>query len=136
MNIDSSDISKNEVKIQTILRIGVTGHRKLENEQLLRKSMQKALSLIDETQKASLKDMPYTYNVISPLAEGADRLVAKEVMEWQVLDSAYKPSLNVVLPLPKEDYIKDFEDIESKNEFETLLGRCYVYMHSRKNYIS
>jgi len=63
--------------------------------------------------------MPYTYNIISPLAEGADRLVAKEVIEWHVLDSTDKLSLNVVLPLPKEDYIKDFETAASKEELST-----------------
>lgn len=112
------------MKKHKVLRIGITGHRNLEKIQLIRKSVQKALSLIDEMQKESLKDTPYTFNIISPLAEGADRLVAKEVMEWQVLDSVDKPSLNVVHPLPKEDYIKDFKDIESKKEFETLLGKA------------
>lgn len=112
------------MKKYTVLRIGITGHRKLEHLQLLRKSVQKTLSLIDEMQKASLKDRPYTYNIISPLAEGADRFVAKEVMEWQVLDSVDKPSLNVVLPLPKEDYIEDFETVASKEEFESFLDRA------------
>lgn len=66
----------NGMKKHTVLRIGITGHRKLEHMQLLRKRVQKALSLIDEMQKASLKDVPYTYNIISPLAEGADKLEA------------------------------------------------------------
>lgn len=75
-------------------------------------------------QKASLKDVPYTYNIISPLAEGADRLVIKEVMGWRVLENVNKPSLEVVLPFPKEDYIKDFETAASKEEFEAFLARA------------
>ena len=124
MDINSPDISKNEVKSHTILRIGVTGHRKLENVQLLQKSVKKALSLIDEILEKNLKHAPYTFYVISPLAEGADRLVVKEIMEWQVLESVNKPSLEVVLPFPKEDYIKDFETAASKEEFETFLARA------------
>lgn len=124
VDIHPLDTSKDVVKNHTFLRIGITGHMKLEHIQLLRKSVQRVISLIDKMQKASLKDMPYTYSIISPLAKGADRLVVKEVLEWKVLDNTDKPSLNVVLPLPKEDYIKDFETAASKGEFETVLGRA------------
>jgi len=56
--------------------------------------------------------------ILSPLAEGADRLIAREVLE--VSDS----SLEVVLPLPKDAYMQDFETGESKAEFEELLSRA------------
>lgn len=122
MDNSPPDISEYKVQKHDFPRIGVTGHRKIENVQLLRKSVQRALSLIDNIMRERLKNTQYTYHVISPLAEGADRLVVKEVMEWKGLNDVDDPSLEVVIPLPKEDYIRDFESSKSKAEFEELLS--------------
>lgn len=124
MDNNYTDLSENEVKKLAFVRIGVTGHRKLKNVRLLQESVQKVLSLIDDILKENLKNTPYDFHIISPLAEGADRLVVKEVMEWHASDSLDKPSLSISLPLPKEDYIKDFESAASKDEFEVLLSRA------------
>ena len=56
--------------------------------------------------------------VLSPLAEGADRLVAKEVLKVP------EAMLEVVLPLEKDGYMRDFETPESKEEFEGLLSQA------------
>ena len=56
--------------------------------------------------------------VVSALAEGADRLVAAEVLADP--DSR----LEVAIPLPVDDYVEDFRTGESKEEFRRLLGRA------------
>ena len=55
--------------------------------------------------------------LLSPLAEGADRLVARVA-----LVSGYR--LRVVLPFPRSRYEKDFGSPRSLNEFRTLLGEA------------
>ena len=56
--------------------------------------------------------------VISALAEGADRLVAEEVLAEQ------DARLEVALPLPAEDYIEDFKTEDSKRVFCCLLDQA------------
>ena len=60
---------------------------------------------------------PVSLTVVSALAEGADRLVAREAMDARA-------SLEVVLPLPADDYLTDFESDASKSEFRTLLKKA------------
>ncbi len=55
--------------------------------------------------------------VVSALAEGADRLVAS-------LGLGLGARLEVVLPLPVDDYEKDFRDEASRAEFRGLLARA------------
>lgn len=63
----------------------------------------------------SLQNTPLALTILSPLAEGADRLVVREVLKFP------GAVLEVVLPLEKDDYVRDFETKESKEEFEMLL---------------
>ena len=56
--------------------------------------------------------------VVSALAEGADRLVAEQVLAEQ------GSRLEVALPLPAEDYLDDFQQGDSKREFRGLLERA------------
>ena len=63
--------------IPATILIGVTGHRKISNAQLLRKSIKIVLGQLDKI----LTYTPYTFVTVSPLAEGADRLVAREVLD-------------------------------------------------------
>jgi len=108
------------LRIPATVRIGVTGHRKLANEQLIRNSLQEVLSRIDKI----LSHTPHTFAVISPLAEGADRLVAKEVLDRPSSEDMEKPYLEAVLPLSESDYIRDFETQESKDEFKAYLAKA------------
>jgi len=57
--------------------------------------------------------------VLSSLAEGADRLLARRALE-----SIKQARLHVVLPLEIEDYQEDFATEESRDEFQSLLDRC------------
>jgi hypothetical protein len=56
--------------------------------------------------------------VVSSLAEGADRVVARAVLSYP------DASLDAVLPLTLEDYMEDFASEASRKEFAELLSRC------------
>jgi hypothetical protein len=94
--------------------IGVTGHRKLRNERILAKQVQKIVIKIKET-IPELKNIPVAFRVLSPLAEGADRLATRELLKVS------GSQLQVVLPLEKDEYLKDFAHKESREEFNKLL---------------
>lgn len=99
------------------LRIGVTGHRRLEDEEALAQQVRRVLRRIREL----VPEPPHAQvllTVVSPLAEGADRLIAEEVLKIENAD------LVAPLPLPREEYIQDFESAESKREFEGLLSQA------------
>ena len=67
------------------IRIGVTGHRLLQDKDELSKKIREVLDknildLFDDDSKRLLRSSPNTplaFNIITPLAEGADRLVAE-----------------------------------------------------------
>ena len=60
---------------------------------------------------------PVNLVVVSALAEGADRMGGREAM-------ARGAGLEVVLPLPSEDYLTDFESGTSRSQFCGLLGQA------------
>ncbi len=93
--------------------IGVTGHRKLDNQPMIIERIRATLENI-KAMVPPAKSTPLILSVLSPLAEGADRLVAREVLNTP------HSILEVVLPIKKEDYIKDFKTTQSKKEFEEL----------------
>ena len=105
------------------LRIGVTGHRQIADPALVRPAIRAAIQgvlerfLGPEAQPALL--------VISALAEGADRLVAAEVL------AAPDATLEAVLPLPPAEYQGDFTGEASKAEFTELLGRAASVWQAR-----
>lgn len=99
------------------LWIGVTGHRALVDQSRLEALTDQALREI----RRMLPSRPHTevaLGVISPLAEGADRLVAAEVLK--------DPNgiLEVPLPLPVDEYVQDFTSEESRREFRDLLAHA------------
>lgn len=111
------------------IRIGVTGHRELDNPEavqaLVKKAIdaeveklfaQKARQNIERVRRAGATAI--WFRVLSPLAEGADRVVARAVL------SDPDARLDVVLPLALEDYLEDFPTEESTTEFRDLLARC------------
>ncbi len=106
-------MEKNSIKNE-ILKIGVTGHRIIENEDLIRLKVKEILGVFDD--KLSPNSI---LRIISPLAEGADRIVAQEVLFHH--ESHGKSELHVVLPLKINDYLNDFKTIESKKEFKELI---------------
>jgi hypothetical protein len=92
--------------------IGVVGHRVLMEFENLEAGIEMALSTIE-------KSFPgHSFTVLSSLAEGADRLVARSVLR--------RPGarLIAVLPLSRSDYIEDFESAESREEFLGFLAEA------------
>lgn len=97
--------------------IGVTGHRKLEDQAALTQGVHSAIESIRQM-VPSLPSTPLVLTVLSPLAEGTDRLVAREVL------NVPGSILEVVLPMEKDDYVQDFETSQSREEFEDLLSQA------------
>ncbi|HTY90370.1 MAG TPA: hypothetical protein VMC84_04265 [Methanocella sp.] len=125
MAAPNRDILKDS-RIPATIRIGVTGHRKLTDSQaiLVSDCMRQILDTLDKWLTENLHNSPHTFVVISPLAEGSDRIVAWEVLDWAKADPEYKPKLEVILPFPEEEYKKDFTGRSSYEEFKILLGRA------------
>jgi hypothetical protein len=97
--------------------IGVTGHRTLQGDAALADQVRATLERVRQL-FPSLSSTPVMFRVLSPLAEGADRLVVREVLTFPT------SQLDVVLPLEKSDYLQDFDTPDSKAEFEELLSRA------------
>ena len=95
-----------------MIAIGVTGHRFLAEVENIIAGVDEALRMIEAAFPGQL------LTVISPLAEGADRLVVHRVL------ARSKARLVVPLPLPKSDYMTDFESAESKEEVLSLLAQA------------
>jgi len=95
------------------LNIGVTGHRYLTGLDRIRKGISNAFAEIER----AFPDRPW--NLISPLAEGADRLVAMEALKRS------GATLTVPLPMSESEYEKDFCSLASQSEFRTLLDRAH-----------
>jgi hypothetical protein len=110
------------------IRIGVTGHRKLDDpaamEALVKKAVDAEVEGLlaayaqGEIVRARSAGAAISFSVVSSLAEGADRVVARAVLSY--LDAR----LDAVLPLALEDYMEDFATEASRQEFEELLCRC------------
>jgi len=86
-----------------MLRVGITGHIGLDPDRmdLLNAGVEKAVQFI----KDSYPDRYIT--ALSPLAVGADRIVARVVLK----DEATR--LIGVLPVPRDDYVDDFGPTDS-----------------------
>jgi hypothetical protein len=102
------------------IRLGVTGHRVLSDEEpIARKIKEVLVSEIPELLEAGASEKHrkgIAFTILTSLAEGADRLVAREALKLP------GTILEVVLPLTKEDYLQDFKTAGSRNEFEELCG--------------
>jgi len=103
---------------------GVTGHRTLHDIPALSSSLRDFLNtgylkaFTPEAQQAltTATNTPITFSTISPLAEGADRLVADVVLKHGGI-------LEALLPMPVDEYEKDFITPESKREFREFLAQ-------------
>lgn len=95
-----------------MVAVGVTGHRFLADPTKLNAGVETALRRIER----SFPREPLA--VISPLAEGADRLVAQHFLE--------RPGTHLIvpLPLPQSDYMTDFASNSSREEFLHLLAQA------------
>jgi hypothetical protein len=95
--------------------VGVTGHRDLREEDVPQLRA-RVIATFDEL----LAQYPHTpLLVLSPLAAGADRLVARAAMD-------HVPPIPVIAPLPFEnpEYERDFKEPEDLAEFRELYDRA------------
>ena len=118
---------KHPPRVRLVLRVGVTGHRPNRlvgaDEERLRESVQMTLALIRQEVLAVLHAYRDFFSeqdprlcLISPLAEGADRIVAQEALHlgYQVLSP---------FPFNIAEYTNDFATIASKEEFQKLASQ-------------
>lgn len=97
--------------------IGVTGHRDLREED--RASLEEQVRQVFAELQKRYPSAPLV--LLSPLAEGADRLVARVALEEGI-------RLIVPLPMSKALYEEDFQSKASLDEFNALLQqaeRCF-----------
>lgn len=105
-----------------ILCVGVTGHRDIASRYhrqipTIRNNLSASFTAIQQyafTAAESRNNMRPSWRVISPLADGADRLAAELAH-----DLGYR--LSAALPFPQVEYERDFS-AESRAEFRRLLA--------------
>lgn len=97
------------------VRVGVTGHRRLGGRDA---DVESTIGAILDEIRSHLRppDGVEPVTVISPLADGADRAAARAAL-------ARGMHLEVLLPLPVDDYRTDFTEPSSQQEFDELLAR-------------
>lgn len=93
--------------------IGVTGHRDLRPDDIA--GLEARVREFYLRLRSTYSNTPVV--TLSPLAEGADRLVAKVALEQG-------SSLIVPLPMPEHEHEEDFETEDSKLEFRELLAQA------------
>jgi hypothetical protein len=95
------------------LRVGMTGHIGLDPGRMdaLEKGIEEAIHRIEEM----FPDRALT--AVSSLAMGADRMVTRAILK--------RPGskLMAALPLPPDEYVKDFGPSEARQEFHDWLSR-------------
>lgn len=97
------------------LTIGVTGHRDLLADEV--PALKTAVRGFFEQLGSEFPDLEL--QLITPLAEGSDRLVADVALEMGI-------ELIVPLPMPQADYEQDFSSVAAVNEFRDTLGKARV----------
>lgn len=113
MSAESS--TDKETKGLVPIVIGVTGHRDLVPEHVPR--IRKSVELLIRSLREKYPHTPL--RVLSPLAEGADRLVAE-------IGLGLGAELVVVLPMEEDEYRRDFES--STAEFDRLVKQATMVL--------
>jgi hypothetical protein len=98
------------------LVIGVTGHRDLVASEI--PELEKRVRGFLITMQGRFGHLPL--QIMTPLSEGADRLVARVARELGI-------PLIVPLPMPRALYMEDFRTDASRREFESLCEGAEVY---------
>ncbi|MBI3199087.1 MAG: hypothetical protein HYZ40_16585 [Rhodospirillales bacterium] len=97
---------------QVPLTVGVTGHRQIAGD--CTEAIEAAVAAIFDGVRAKAPDAPLV--LLTGLAEGADRLVARLARE------RFGAEIVAVLPRAAASYRSDFATAESRDEFDRLLG--------------
>ncbi len=113
MHVDAWDfLSLTEGKGEGMLRVGITGHIHLDPDRMdaLDKGIEAAVAMI----QAEFPSRHLT--AFSPMAVGADRMVARKILEQP------GARLIAVLPMPPDEYEKDFSVADDRQEFRHWLA--------------
>jgi len=97
------------------LTLGVTGHRDLLAEEI--PAIENRLGELFDQLAKRYPDTPL--RLLTPLAEGGDRIAARVARDRGI-------DLLVPLPMPAEEYERDFADETSRSEFRQLLQGATV----------
>jgi hypothetical protein len=97
-------------KIKQKFKVSISGHRDLKQTKIKEYYQAIKSTLLEIMEQNKDKEIL----VVSPLAEGADRLIVKVALD---LGLKYE----VLLPMRASIYAKDFETDESYQEFNSLL---------------
>ncbi len=129
--------------LQPMVRIGVTGHRDLADPDAARRGVTDALcrvlGVLDAAQRhrvlaslGGISPVVLGYQIVSPLAEGADRVVAELILSDDPRLVTRARELVVPLPFPLEYYRgsqgkpgSDCPSPESQEEFDRLQARAF-----------
>ena len=107
------------MSMAAVLRIGVTGHRDVTLAPAmltwLRGALDNAFSALKQRAVDTQSGTDRSLQVISALAEGADRMVADAGL-------AHGAALVAVLPFRRAVYLQDFAEEQSKQDFQKLLA--------------
>jgi hypothetical protein len=109
-----------ELSYRVPLVVGITGHRDLRPEDIpvLEKHFEAILKrLQSDYQGITGGDAPLV--LVSALAEGADRLAARVAL-------SVGATLVAALPMPGDEYRRDFETTAGQIEFDELLGQAFT----------
>lgn len=101
--------------MNNIISIGITGHRVYPN--------QVQIEGLVRNEVKNLNSRHNIVNVVSPLAEGADRMVARVVLELT-------DDIRLIAPIPfaVDEYKKDFQTESSREEFDSLLAKSHLIL--------
>lgn len=103
-------------RIAIQMRIGVTGHRTLDDPEGAAADVAIALDRILAGQTVHSTDTTRVeLTIVSALAEGADRVIIDQARAVAPL------RLEAVLPMPRNDYVNDFTSAESRGAYQALL---------------
>ncbi|MGD9890105.1 MAG: DUF4231 domain-containing protein [Dehalococcoidia bacterium] len=121
----SGPVHRSPPPARLTVRVGVAGHRpnrlQESDDSLLRANVRAALTLAARAARDvrsqsgdAYASGPACLRVISPLAEGADRIVAEEGLKLGF-------ELQCILPFDRDAYEEDFESTHSRAQYRNLL---------------
>jgi len=111
MGDENEDRASERAATQGPIVFGVSGHRDLVRTDL--PELQKQLHTVFDRFRSAYPNA--SFELLSPLAEGADRVAAEVALASGI-------RLNVPMPMAQVDYERDFNTAESLGEFRRLLA--------------
>jgi len=104
------------------IRIGVTGHRDLRQDEVLGRAVREQIRRLYDLFDSAHTDT--RLSVVSQLADGADRLVVLQVMA-EAAERDHQARSEAILPFARDEYVavQGFS-VPSREEFDRLLGEA------------